>query len=136
MSIVYAREEALSVADYVAVMGETTMRGKRPLMNAARIARMIEGANFIVTAREDGVILGLARCVTDFAWIAYCAELAVKDSAQRRGVGAGLIAKARELLGPGIGLVLISEPEAVGFYERIGMTRFDRAFFHDRTDRG
>ena len=135
MTIVYAREQALPVADYVAVLGETTMRGKRPLMNAERIGRMIAGANFIVTAREDGAILGLARCVTDFAWIAYCAELAVRESAQKRGVGAGLVATARELLGPGIGLVLISEPEAIDFYKRIGMDRIDRAFFHDRTDR-
>jgi hypothetical protein len=45
-----------------------------------------------------------------------------------------LIAKARELLGPGIGLLLVSELEAVGFYERIGMERLDRAFFHNRRD--
>jgi hypothetical protein len=41
------------------------MRGKRPLANTERIGRMIAGANFIVTAREDGVILGLARCISD-----------------------------------------------------------------------
>jgi GNAT superfamily N-acetyltransferase len=136
VSVVYAREQSLPVADYVAVLADTTMRGKRPLANTDRIGRMLAGASFIVTAREDGIILGVARCITDFAWIAYCAELAVKESAQGRGIGAGLIAKARELLGPGIGLVLISEPEAVGFYERIGMERLDRAFYGDRQDRG
>ena len=135
MSIVYAQDQSLSVADYVAVLGETTMRTKRPLANTERIGRMLAGANFIVTARESGAILGLARCISDEAWIAYCAELAVKESAQGRGIGAGIIAKARELLGPGIGLLLVSEPEAVGFYERIGMTRMDRGFFHERSDR-
>jgi hypothetical protein len=30
---------------------------------------------------------------------------------------------------------LVSEPEAIGFYERIGMERIDRAFFHNRADR-
>jgi GNAT superfamily N-acetyltransferase len=134
VTIVYGREQDLSVADYVGVLGETTMRGKRPLANTERIGRMIAGANFVVTAREDGVILGLARCISDNVWIAYCAELAVKESAQGRGIGAGLIAKARELLGPGIGLLLVSELEAVGFYERIGMERLDRAFFHNRRD--
>ena len=135
MTIVYAREGELPVSDYVAVLGETTMRGKRPLANTERIGRMIAGANLIVTAREDGTILGLARCITDFVWIAYCAELAVRESAQKRGIGAGLVAKAREVLGPGVGLVLISEPDAIGFYGRIGMERIDRAFFHDRSDR-
>ena len=135
MSIVYAQEQSLPVADNVAVLGETTMREKRPLTNSGRIGKMIAGANFIVTAREDGVILGLARCITDFAWIAYCAELAVKESAQGRGVGAGVMAKVHELLGPKIGLVLISEPDAVGFYKRIGLEWQDSAFFRTRLDR-
>lgn len=135
MSIVYAQEQNLSVEDYVAVLAETSMRGKRPLANRRRIGEMIAGANFIVTAREDGVILGLARCITDFAWIAYCAELAVKESAQGRGIGAGIVARAKELLGPRLGLTLISEPDAVGFYRRIGMEQIERAFFLTREDR-
>lgn len=111
------------------------MRERRPIANTARIAEMLAGANFIVTAREGGIILGLARCISDNAWIAYCAELAVRESAQGRGIGAGLVAKAKELLGPRIGLTLISEADAVGFYERIGMERIDRAFFLARSDR-
>ena len=135
MSIVYAQEQSLPVEDYVAVLSEGTMRGKRPLTNTARIAEMLAGANFIVTAREDGNILGLARCITDFAWIAYCAELAVKERAQGRGVGAGIIEAAKDILGPRLGLTLISEPDAVGFYRRIGMEQIDTAFFLTRPDR-
>ncbi|MEQ1901135.1 MAG: GNAT family N-acetyltransferase [Devosia sp.] len=134
MSIVYAQERNLSVEDYVAVLSETTMRSKRPLANAERIGRMLRGANFIVTAREDGVILGLARCISDNEWIAYCAELAVKESAQGRGIGKGIIGKCYELLGPGMGLILAAEPEAVAFYERVGMQRLEAGFFHPRTD--
>jgi GNAT superfamily N-acetyltransferase len=135
MSIVYAQEHYLGVDDYVAVLGETTMRSKRPLDNRERIARMISGANLVVTARENGVILGLARCVTDYAWIAYCAELAVRESAQRRGIGGGIMHKIEELLGPGIGLILIAEAEAVPFYKGLGMAWQDSAFFRTRIDR-
>lgn len=134
MSIVYAQEQSLSVEDYVAVLGETTMQGKRPLANAERIGRMLAGANFIVTARENGVILGLARCISDSAWIAYCAELAVKEGAQGRGIGKGILCKCYDLLGPGMGLILAAEPEAVAFYERVGMQRLEAGFFHPRTD--
>jgi GNAT superfamily N-acetyltransferase len=133
--IVYAREQSLSVEDYVAVLAETTMRSKRPLANVRRIAAMLAGANFIVTARERGQILGLARCISDGSWICYCAELAVKESAQGRGIGRDILAKCYDLLGPGIGLMLASEPEAVGFYERTGMDRVTHAFFRPRTDR-
>jgi GNAT superfamily N-acetyltransferase len=135
VSVVYAEETGLSVDDYVSVLAETTMRSKRPLANRARIGEMLAGANFVVTARRDGEILGLARCITDHAWICYCAELAVKESAQGLGVGAGIIRTINELLGPRIGLVLISEPEAIGFYEKAGLARLDSAFFRTRTDR-
>ena len=91
MSLVYAREPGLSVDDYVAVLADTTMRDRRPLANRTRIGEMLAGANFVVTARREGEILGLARCITDHAWICSCAELAVKESAQGLGIGRGLL---------------------------------------------
>lgn len=135
MSVVYAQEQSLSAEDYVSVLAGTTMEHKRPLPNLARIDRMLRGANLIVTARENGTILGLARCLSDGAWIAYCAELTVKAEAQGRGIGAGILAKVRDIIGPGVSLLLISEPEAVGFYERVGMVPMPRAYVHARTDR-
>ena len=135
MSIVYAQEQSLLVADYVAVLAETTMRDKRPLTNTKRIGEMIAGGNFIVTARENGVILGLARCITDYAWVCYCAELAVKESAQGRGIGRGILEACWELLGPRIGFMLVSEPAAVGFYAKLDMEREATAFWRTRTDR-
>jgi ribosomal protein S18 acetylase RimI-like enzyme len=134
VSIVYAQEQDLSVADYVAVLDSTYMRDLRPLTNTPRIARMLAGANLIVTARENGEVLGLARCISDMAWVAYCAELAVKESAQGRGIGRGILDTCYDLLGPGMGLILAAEPQAVGFYERIGMQRLKAGFFHPRTD--
>ncbi len=82
MTITYARELGLAAADYILVLGNTTMRSRRPLANPARIQKMLDGANFIVSAREDGELVGLARCITDFAWICYCAELAVREDHQ------------------------------------------------------
>ena len=135
MSVTYAEEPGLGVDDYVSVLAETTMRTKRPLANRKRIGDMLAGANLIVTARQDGEILGLARCISDGAWICYCAELAVKESAQGLGIGSGIIGKLNELLGPKIGLALFSEPEALGFYEKAGLTRLDNGFFRTRADR-
>lgn len=135
MTVVYGQEQDLSVEDYVAVLRETIMRAKRPLENTQRIGKMIAGANFVVTAREHGIILGLARCITDFSWIAYCAELAVKESAQGRGIGRGLLDYIEQALGPQVGLMLVSEETAKGFYERAGMKFQDAAYFRTRLDR-
>jgi GNAT superfamily N-acetyltransferase len=133
--VVYAEEPGLSVDDYISVLADTTMRTKRPLQNRKRIGEMLAGANLIVTARRDGEIVGLARCITDHAWICYCAELAVRESAQGLGIGAGIIRTLNELLGPRIGLALFSEPEALGFYEKAGLSRLDSGFFRMRADR-
>ena len=135
MSVIYAQEATLSVDDYVGVIADTIMRDRRPLANTKRIAEMLAGANFIVTAREGGEILGLARCLTDNSWICYCAELAVREQAQGRGIGAGILKKCWDLLGPGVGFTLLSQPTAAGFYERVGMARCPDAFLLDRTDR-
>lgn len=134
MTIVCAEERTLSVEDYVAVVSETTMRTNRPLGNPARLAQMLAGSNLIVTARDaDGFILGLARCMSDTAWICYCSDLAVRESAQGRGVGRALLDKCAELLGPRIGLVLVAYPEVASFYQRIGMEPA-QAFYRPRQD--
>lgn len=134
MTVVCAQEQGLAVEDYVAVMSETTMRTNRPLAHPARIAQMLAGSNLIITARgTDGAILGLARCLSDNAWICYCSDLAVRESAQGRGIGQALLDKCAEVLGPRIGLVLVSYPESASFYDRIGMERA-QAHYRPRTD--
>jgi len=135
MAIVCAQETGLTAEDYVSVIGQTNMRDRRPLANTARIQAMLDGANFVVTAREDdGTLVGLARCITDHAWVCYCAELAVRDSHQGRGIGRAILDKAVELLGPRIGLALMADAGAVGFYQNICMEPA-QGFWRPRTDR-
>lgn len=135
MPITCQQEETLSVAEYIACVGETTLGPGRPITNPERVQAMLDGANFIVTARDEtGTLVGLARCMNDGAWICFCADLAVRESHQGQGIGRALIDKCTQLLGPRIGFILVSEPSAEGFYERTGMKRY-AAFFHSRTDR-
>ena len=97
---------------------------------------MLENANLIVTARlhdQPGYpLVGVARCITDFAWNCYLSELAVSASAQGMGVGKGLIDETRRQLGPTVSLILASVPDAVGFYEKIGMPHMPDAFWYRR----
>lgn len=135
MAVTIARETDLTAQEFAALLAETTMAPKRPLQNLQRIERMLRGANFIVTARDEaGQLLGVARCITDFEWICYCAELAVRQSHQGRGIGKAILTQAKTLLGPGIGLTLNAEPEAKAFYEHIGMQPY-QAFFIPRENR-
>lgn len=134
MAIAYAREQDLPPEDYVAVLGSTYMREKRPLANRARIAAMLKGSNVIVTAREeDGGIVGLARGISDEAWVCYLADVVVREGRQGEGIGRGLLDACSRILGPAIGIVLIAYPQAEAFYRHIGLGEMP-AFFIDRRD--
>jgi len=134
--IVYARDTGLTVDEYVDVGGNSALGATRPLADRARIAAMIAGAGLIVTARVEGRCVGLARCLCDFAWIAYCGDLAVHDDFQGRGIGIGLLRACKEIVGDGVGIALLSMPDAVSFYDakgpEVGMHAQPNAYFMDR----
>jgi predicted N-acetyltransferase YhbS len=72
--------------------------------------------------------VGIARTLTDFLYVGYLADLAVRASHQRQGIGVELIRKTRERMGPRSMLVLLSAPKAVGYYPRLGFKRHESAW--------
>ena len=132
MTIIYAQEQALSAADYIAVLGSTYMGERRPIGNVARVTRMLAGSNMIVTARDaDGAIVGVLRGISDGEWVCYVADLVVHADHQRKGIGTGLLDECKRILGPGMGIVLVAYPEAEAYYRKIGMGEMP-AFYIDR----
>ena len=123
MSIAYAQEQSLGAGEYIAVVGSTYMAGRRPVGNPARIERMLRGSNLIVTARDsDGTLVGVGRAISDGEWVCYLADLVVHAEHQRRGIGTGIVDKYRELVGPGVSIVLIAYPDAISYYRQAGLT--------------
>ncbi|TGQ50458.1 GNAT family N-acetyltransferase [Mesorhizobium sp. M1C.F.Ca.ET.193.01.1.1] len=133
--ILYASEPTLDVAEFRRVLVESGLGETRPVDDEARLKTMLANANLVLTARldiESKPLIGVARAITDFSWVCYISELAVSASAQGLGVGRGLMDEARRQLGPSVAISLISMPDAVGFYERIGMQRMTDAFWFSR----
>ncbi|RWN36751.1 MAG: GNAT family N-acetyltransferase [Mesorhizobium sp.] len=133
--ILYASEPALDAAEFRRVLVESGLGATRPIDDEARLKTMLASADMVLTARLDAPgkpLIGLARAITDFSWVCYISELAVCKSAQGLGIGKGLLDEVRRQLGPSVAISLISVPDAVGFYERIGMTRMADAFWFGR----
>ena len=133
--VLYASEPKLDVAEFRRVLVDSTLGETRPVDDEARLQAMLSGANLVLTARldiEGRPLIGVARAITDFSWVCYISELAVAQSAQGLGIGKGLMDAARRELGPFVAISLISMPDAVGFYERIGMKRMADAFWFSR----
>lgn len=123
--IAYANEPQLSVAEFVDVLRRTTLGERRPLDDLSRVEAMLRHADIILTARCDGLLVGVARAVSDFSFCTYLSELAVDENFQRRGIGRELLRRAQEAAGPHAKLILLAAPKAVDYYPHIGMTRHD-----------
>ncbi|TPK39204.1 GNAT family N-acetyltransferase [Mesorhizobium sp. B2-5-4] len=143
--VLYAREPTLGIPEFRRVLVESGLGEVRPVDDEARLKAMMEGANLIVTARLDMApldmapldreakpLIGVARCLTDFSWVCYISDLAVSAKAQGLGIGKGLMDEVARQLGPSVAISLISMPDAVGFYERVGMKRMPDAFWISR----
>ncbi|CDX40477.1 conserved hypothetical protein [Mesorhizobium plurifarium] len=133
--VLYASEPALDIAEFRRVLVDSGLGKVRPVDDEARLQTMVHNANLVLTARldrPDRQLVGVARGMTDFSWVCYISDLAVSKAAQGLGVGKGLMDEAQRQLGPSVAISLISMPDAVGFYERIGMTRMTDAFWFSR----
>lgn len=111
--------------EIVALYRGNALGARRPVDDRSRMARMFANANLVVTAWDGAQLVGLARAMSDFGWSCYLADLLVRDDWQGRGVGRELIRRTHEAAGgeDAITLVLVSAPDAMGFYEHIGLER-------------
>jgi predicted N-acetyltransferase YhbS len=106
----------------------STLGERRPVDDRERMRTMLEQADIVVTAWDSGLMVGIARSVSDFAYTTYLSDLAVRVSHQRQGIGRELISRTREAGGPQASLLLLSAPAAVDYYPRIGFTRHESAW--------
>ncbi len=129
---VYTHEPDLDCDAFRALLVDSGLGLRRPVDDADRIARMLARSDLVVTARVDGVLAGVARSITDFAYSCYLADLAVAHAFKGQGIGRGLIAETRRLAGPESMCLLLSAPDAEAFYDHIGMPRAGNAFLFPR----
>jgi GNAT superfamily N-acetyltransferase len=122
------REAHLTTEEFLDVLNRSGLAERRPVDEPERIAAMAANANLTITARAGGLLIGVSRCVTDFAYCCYCSDLAVDRAYQRQGIGGRLLEATRAALHPKATLYLIAAPAAISYYERIGMFRHDRCF--------
>ena len=90
--------------------------------------QMVANANLVVTAWDGDILVGIARSVTDFCYTTYLADLAVRASHQRQGIGRELIRRTQDACTPETRLVLLSAPKAVDYYPRVGFTRHEQCW--------
>ncbi|WP_428656267.1 GNAT family N-acetyltransferase [Runella sp.] len=132
-SITYQTENDLSVEEFISVLERSTLGERRPIHDVERIGAMLQNANLIVTARDNGKIVGVSRAISDFAFCTYLSDLAVDEMYQKQGIGKELIRQTK-LAAPRAKLILLSAPKAVEYYPRIGMKHHPHCYFIDSVE--
>jgi ribosomal protein S18 acetylase RimI-like enzyme len=88
---------------------------ERRTADRARLAQLVRGSLWVVSALDDGQLVGFARAVSDGATNAYISTVAVLPDYQGRGIGKEIM---RRLLDgrDGIQFVLHANDNAYPFY--------------------
>jgi predicted N-acetyltransferase YhbS len=117
----------LDVDDVLEVYRSSGLGERRPIAETERFAAMVRNANLVLTCRVDGELVGIARSVSDFSYVTYLSDIAVRIEYQRSGVGRALIdATSKEA--PQAKIVLLSAPAATEYYPHIGFTQHNSAW--------
>jgi predicted N-acetyltransferase YhbS len=112
---------------FIELYHASTLGRRRPVGERERMTAMLRNANLMVTAWEGERLVGLARSLTDFTYATYVADLAVRESHQRMGIGIELLRRTQEAGAPAM-LVLLAAPAAVDYYPGIGFERHGSAW--------
>ena len=92
----------------------------RPVEDLARLAKMLQHGNLLVTAWDGENLVGVARALTDFAFCCYLSDLAVDREYQHQGIGQTLIEQVRSAIGRDSMLLLLAAPDAMAYYPKVG----------------
>ncbi len=105
----------------------STLGERRPVEERERMGLMVANANLVVTAWDGDLMVGISRSLTDFVYATYLADLAVRLSHQRLGIGKELIRRTQaEAVRANI--ILLAAPKAVDYYPHIGFEQHGSAW--------
>lgn len=126
--ITYRQGNEIDLDMVIELYRASTLGERRPVDRRDVMQDMLRHANLVITAWEGERLIGIARSMTDFSYVAYLADLAVRASHQKRGIGRELIERTREAMGPEAMIVLLAAPAAVDYYPRLGFAHHPQAY--------
>jgi len=124
----YRNNASITAEQAIDLYKRSTLGERRPIHNAQTFEAMLKNANLTITAWDGEKLVGISRSLTDFAYVAYLADLAVDQEYQRSGIGKQLIEETKERLGAECMIVLLAAPKANEYYEHIGFEHNPRAW--------
>jgi ribosomal protein S18 acetylase RimI-like enzyme len=126
--IEYRNDASLTAKQAIDLYIRSTLGERRPIEKEETFDAMLTHANLTITAWDGQKLVGIARSLTDFAYVAYLADLAVDEKYQRMGIGKQLIEETKKRLASDCMIVLLAAPKANEYYQHIGFEHHPRAW--------
>ena len=134
--VTYQINSAITPEQFTDVLSKSSLGARRPLDNYYVIKGMLDNTDLLVTAwvdkqlDDDGEreLIGVARCVTDFSYCCYLSDIAVAEHYQHQGIGKLMIKTIEQQLPPSCKIILLSAPQAIDYYPKIGFTKHESAW--------
>ena len=104
----------------------------RPIEDLFQLTHMLQHANRMISARDQGRLVGFAHALTDFSYCCYLSALVVYRDYQRLGIGKQLLHTVRKQLGDEVMVYLLSALEAMAYYPNAGFQMAEQAWWIPR----
>ena|SRR5256884_2352332 len=126
--ITYKTVNDLDLDAVIDLYRASTLGERRPIDDRERMSAMLKNANLTITAWDQELLVGISRALSDFCYITYLSDLAVRASHQSQGIGKELIRRTQAAGGPKTTLLLLAAPAAERYYPHIGFTHHPEAW--------
>lgn len=132
MSVEYFINEHVTTDEFISLLHRSSLGKRRPVDDRVCMEGAIANSNLVITARQEGELIGISRCMTDFHYACYLSDLAVDQQHQHLGIGKKLLQITQDQLGPRCKLILLAAPAANTYYEHLGFTNNSRCWLLER----
>ena len=127
--ILYQLNEKITSEAFIDILQRSGLSERRPVDKPEIIDKMIQNANLLVSARNKfGELVGIARCITDYAYCCYLSCLAVDKAYQSQGIGKALIKEILNAIDEESSLLLLSAPGTENYYLKTGFEVASNAY--------
>lgn len=130
MEIEYKLNKIPAAEEIIALYNKSEL--PRPTGDVERIKVMFDNSDLVITAWQGEKLVGACRCITDWVWSCYLADLAVDPGLKKKGIGKKMVELARDRLGDQVMILLLSVPTAMEYYPKLGFAKENRAFIINR----
>lgn len=124
----YRTGNDLDLDEVVDLYRASSLGEQRPIDDRERFAAMLKNANLVITAWDGNLLVGISRCMTDFSFFTYLADLVVRESHQRKGIGKELMRLTQKYSGPKTSILLLAAPAAEKYYPHVGFEHAPQAW--------